>query len=247
MKGEDVRWYAKVSLFQSKHLNLQCDIIEEEFVYSTREFPHGATRINKGWVIMLFFLLSLITVEERSKLEGLYNHYHKLMYFVAFDLLKDSYAAQDVMQSAIIKIMNYLDKIDDVYCNKTKHLIVVIVKNTSIDLLRKRENETFLSVDALEGMADPEALRLEDIVIRLSESQALLEKLNYIKPEYAEILSLKFYHELNDREIAEVLSISHENARVRLHRAKNALKKLISSDHSEGFIDRGMCADEASS
>ncbi len=192
---------------------------------------------------MFTFLLMIENTENRNKLEQLYIKYHKYMFFIANGILKNSYEAQDVIQTAIIKMVHYLDKIDEIECNKTKHLIVTITKSTAIDILRRKSKIEYLSPDVFEDYMDvsPNA---EDLVIRLSETKELLEKLSEIKEEYADILTLKYYQDLSDKEIADVLCISHENVRTRLSRAKTALKKIMVTDTAEAFTYRGMCDNE---
>jgi len=196
--------------------------------------------------MMLLFLMCIENVEDRSKLEELYVKYHRYMYFIAYDILKDPHSAQDAVQTAILKVVKYLDRINDIDCNKTKHLIVTIIKSTSIDLYRQKKKETNLHSDFVDELTDYKASNIEDLVIKTSEVHELLRKLIVINPDYADILTLKFYHDFNDKEIAQLLNISHENARVRLFRAKAALKKIIGSERSKDSEYKGMCENEGS-
>lgn len=195
---------------------------------------------------MLLFLMCIENVEDRTKLEEIYVKYHRTMYFIAHDILRDPHTAQDAVQTAILKVVNYLDRIKDIDCNKTKHLIVTIVKSTSIDLYRKRKKETNLHSDFVNELTDYKASNIEDLIIKTSEVHELLSKLIKINPDYADILTLKFYHDFNDKEIAQLLNISHENARVRLFRAKAALKKIIGSERSKDLEVKGMSENEGS-
>jgi RNA polymerase sigma-70 factor (ECF subfamily) len=95
-------------------------------------------------------------------------------------------------------------------------------------------------------LTDYKASNIEDLIIKTSEVHELLSKLIKINPDYADILTLKFYHDFNDKEIAQLLNISHENARVRLFRAKAALKKIIGSERSKDLVVEGMCENEGS-
>jgi len=196
--------------------------------------------------MMLLFLMCIENVKDRSKLEELYVKYHKYMYFVAHDILRDPHSAQDAVQTTILKVVKYLDRINDIDCNKTKHLIVTIVRNTSIDLYRQKKKETNLYSDLVDEITDFQASNIEDLVIKASEVHELLRKLIEINPDYADILTLKFYHDFNDKEIAQLLDISHEYARVRLFRAKAALKKIIASERSKDSEYKGMCENEGS-
>ncbi len=193
---------------------------------------------------MFTFLLIIENTEERNKLEQLYIKYHKYMFFIAQDILKNSHEAQDVVQTVIIKMVHYLDKIDEIECNKTKHLIVTLTKSTAIDILRRKSKIEYRSPDAFEDYMDTTAPNSEDIVIRLSETKELLEKLTEIKEEYADILTLKYYQDLSDKEIAEFLCISHENVRTRLSRAKVALKKIMAPESPKDYTYKGVCENE---
>lgn len=85
---------------------------------------------------MLTFAMLDGSEEDRTKLEQIYIKYKKLMYYIAVDILKDTHESEDVVQNSIIKTANYIEKIDDINSNKTKHLIVTIVKSTAIDIYR---------------------------------------------------------------------------------------------------------------
>ena len=179
----------------------------------------------------MFIFATLVNSEEdRSKLEQIYIKYKNLMYYIANDILKNSHEAEDVVQNSIIKISNYIEKIDEVNSNKTKHLIVTIVKSTSIDIYRKKKDKGFIDIDKVSNKIESDELSLENFVIRLEEVEELSKKLSEIKSEYADILTLKYYHQFKDKEIAEILNITNENARIRIYRAKIALKKAMIKD-----------------
>jgi RNA polymerase sigma-70 factor (ECF subfamily) len=152
------------------------------------------------------------------------------MYYIANDILKNTHEAEDVVQNSIIKIANYIEKIDDINCNKTKSLIVTIVKSTSIDVYRKKKDNYIIDIDETGNRIESDEPPLDDLIIRLEESEELSKKLAELKSEYADILMLKYYHQFNDKEIAGVLSLKNENVRIRIYRAKIALKKVMLKD-----------------
>lgn len=88
---------------------------------------------------MFAFLMIIENIEERNKLEALYLKYHRYIFYIANEILKNSHEAQDTVQTVILKMVNYLDRIESVESNKTKHLIVTITKSTAIDALRKKQ------------------------------------------------------------------------------------------------------------
>jgi len=182
-------------------------------------------------------------VESRDLLEKIYRAYHKEMFYIANDILKNSHDASDVVQTSIIKLIPYIEKIDDVKCNKTKYLIVTIVKNTAIDLYRKKCNSSLLELEVAEDIPDSISESMEEFVIRLSDAKMIAEKLAQLSPEYADVLTLKYYFEFEDKEIAEILKTSHVNVRVRLSRAKTSLRNLMRDGESYSQELR-MCSNE---
>lgn len=194
---------------------------------------------------MLLFLLVIENDQSRELLEKIYLTYHKEMYYIANGILSNSHDAQDVVQTSIIKMIHYIDKIEEVKCNKTKYLIVTIVKNAAIDLYRKKIKQPMIELDEINNEPDLDSPSLDDIIIRFSDAKMLSEQLSKLKNEYADILTLKYYLEFEDKEIADVLKISNENVRVRLFRAKSELRKMMREKQAYNEHIR-MCTNEGS-
>jgi RNA polymerase sigma-70 factor (ECF subfamily) len=176
---------------------------------------------------MLTFLLVIENAKVRSKFEELYIRYHKEMYYIAMSILCNTHDAQDAVQTAILKCADYIEKIEDINCNKTKHLIVTIIKSAATDIYRYKKKLPHEKIDDFLEYLMVEDKFSDDIIIKLSDGEYYAQCLADLKPEYAEILTLRYYNELTNLEIARLLNISHENVRVRLCRAKAALKKII--------------------
>lgn len=193
---------------------------------------------------MLTFLMVINNQEARNMLEQLYLAYHKQMFYIANEILKDIHESQDVVQTSILKLVDYVDRIECVNCNKTKHLVVTIVRNTAIDNYRRKKKHSVIPSEDFDDLEKSNDTTLDDLIIRLSEAEELAEKLAQLKIDYADILTLKYYHEFNDKEIAEILNISYENVRVRLNRAKTALKKLMLSEQPNNQNYKRTCENE---
>lgn len=171
----------------------------------------------------MFFYLSLIeTDEERSKFEEIYYEYKDLMYYVAFDILKDNVGAEDAVHDAFLKIINILEKIDDVKCPKTKSLIVIIVKRTAIDEYRSRKRKQTLRLDDDALTLSTEA-ELDKLEIGTSIQKAILK----LPDKYRDVLMLKYDNELSDVEISALTGMSVSNVRKTVYRAKQRLGEIL--------------------
>lgn len=163
--------------------------------------------------------------EERSKFEALYFKYRQLMFQVANDILKDDYLAEDAVHKAFEKIMKNLDKIHDVECPKTKGFIVIVVKHVAIDFYRKRKRENIVELNENEGIREY-VLNVEQVVIDKIE-HPLTRAILLLPHHYSEIILLKYSHNYTERQIADLLGLSEENAKKRLQRAKKKLREKM--------------------
>ncbi len=179
---------------------------------------------------MLPFSKSSIETEDRTKLETIYMKYYKEMYYTAMSVLNNTDDAQDAVQSSILKIATHIKKIEEVNCSKIKHLIITIVRNTAIDIYRYKQMHPYIQLEYVDGYSTDVEQYLDGIIIRLEDVELFAEKLIELKNEYAEIVILRYYYELDETEIANILSISYGNVRTRLSRAKIALRKLLEGD-----------------
>ena len=59
--------------------------------------------------------------------------------YLANRIVRDQYLAEDIIHQAFLKIIDNLDKINEINCHKTKGYILVIVENLSIGFYRKRK------------------------------------------------------------------------------------------------------------
>ncbi|ADY57027.1 RNA polymerase, sigma-24 subunit, ECF subfamily [Syntrophobotulus glycolicus DSM 8271] len=186
---------------------------------------------------MLIIFAAIQNKEDRSRLEALYQEHVSLMYKVAKRILNDEHLAQDAVQEAFINILNHVDKIFNIDCNKIRVLFVIIVRNTAIDIYRQRKKQSgILTETPEEDLSDP-GPSVEEILIRNEILTGVAEKMKKLYPPYADILSLKYSYQYTNEEISRLLNLTPENTRTRLHRARKSLNKLLAQE--EGGTNRG--------
>lgn len=172
---------------------------------------------------MLTFYLNLIdTPEAQSKFEQLYHQYKRLMLTIANDILKDRSLAEDAVHEAFIKIIRYLEFFDDITCHKTKAFVVIVIRRISYDMLKKENNRKTLDILSV----DEGELAVFDSLEHI-EVETLAQKIAALPEVYREIIELKVYFDCSDKQLADILGISHAAARKRLERARNALAKRL--------------------
>ena len=182
---------------------------------------------------MITFLMVIENDEDRNKLEELYNLWHRDMFVVAYSILKDFHEAQDIVQDAIIRLSVNLEKIIDLKCKKTRSYLVIIVRNLSFNAYNKRNGIQLVEPAELERMLINENEMLEDFVIKLDTHMSIQNYLGKLYEPYSDILTLRFYYELEIREISEMIGITENNVSVRIHRALAALKSMIMEEGND--------------
>lgn len=192
---------------------------------------------------MIKKLLAKFSHKDKSKelLERVIfeNNYHRL-YKLAYSITRDSHIAQDVVQETFIKAFDKLHTLKDE--EKFESWLAIICSRKAKDFLRKSKRwNDFATSDVFidsESLKNEEVNTVETVIEHRFLKQYIREKIATMKPEYQEVLILKYEYELKETEIAEALEINIGTVKSRLHRAKKYLKELIESSEEakEGII-----------
>jgi len=109
--------------------------------------------------------------------------------------------------------------------------LIAIAKNVHIDLLRKKRSSLFIEITDEEdrrayNVADstPSA---EDKLIKEQNLSSLLKCIKQLKPQYQEVLQLRYFQELSYQEIADQLAEPLNNVKVKILRAKKLLLEVL--------------------
>ena len=176
--------------------------------------------------MLLFYLSLLETEEERSKCEELYDTYHRLMYTAAYDILKDHYLCEDAVHEAFIRILNNLNRLHDISSHKTKAFVVIVVSNEAKRLYMKRKRNVALSFEKY-GEIIHDYNQDIDLLLNKFDSEIIAKQLALLPQDDANILMLKYIHEIKDKDIAKLLGISDSATRKRLEWARGKLAVLL--------------------
>lgn len=179
---------------------------------------------------MLTFLLAIEDETTRSKLEEIYLTYHEKMFAIAKNILRDSHEAEDMVQEAILRISNHIEKINEINCKKTGCLVVTIVRNLCFDTYNRRKRVIWMDNEEMEHRMNDNVNLIEKHMIDFDRSRELAKQLKRINESYADVIMLRYYHEFMPAEIAGLLGIKESNVYARLSRARAALKEVIERD-----------------
>ncbi len=151
------------------------------------------------------------------------RRYQDATYGIALGILKNSADAEDIAQDAFIRAYQKLDLYD--MSKKFSTWLFTITANLAKNRLRR---ERFLAplkdTVPLFGGEDPAEAAERD------ERQTLVqEALASLDDKYRMPLVLRFYGELDYREVAEALGVPEGTVKTRIHRGKQALKDRLTA------------------
>ncbi len=172
---------------------------------------------------MLICIQTIQNDSERSLVEDIYRSHIGTMIYTAQGILKDRYRAEDAVSQAFVKIIDNLQKITWYDCNRTRGLVVIIVRNICLNMIKDEKHEKILPLELCEDVAERAQDEPLNFIVTEETYDFILSCLSELSNSHKDILRLKLIYEYADEEIADILDISRENVRVRLHRARKAL------------------------
>ncbi len=146
----------------------------------------------------------------------LYRKYHKQTYRFCLRMLKDKDIAQDAFQETFIKVYENRKQFKG---DNFSSWLFAIARNTCLNLIRRRkEFDSFEEFNYLPNNQKQSDVGLKDQVAKAISTLPL---------PFREALLLREYEEHSYKDIAEILGISLSLAKVRVHRAREILRKLL--------------------
>lgn len=144
-------------------------------------------------------------------------------------MIQNDNDAEDICIETFSKAFDKIDTYNPDYSFKT--WLIAISKNIHIDLLRKRKNApTNISNSVEEQISQTlvdEAPTAEDELIKEQQLHHLLQHINNLKPDYGELIKLRYFQQMRYAMIAEQLNQPLNSIKVKLLRAKKLLAKSI--------------------
>lgn len=178
--------------------------------------------------MLMMYLSTISTEEDKTKFEQLYHAYEQKMYAVAFKILKNPEDAEDIVHDSFRAVIENLEKIQEIYCHKTWNYIVTIVKNKAITRYHKKKRQMYEEIDE-EYMQEKSmgSLSVYECVEKQEIAGIIAEMILELPEQYRYVIYLYYYNELSFAEIAKALEITESNARQIANRARKLLEKRL--------------------
>jgi RNA polymerase sigma-70 factor (ECF subfamily) len=170
-------------------------------------------------------LIELTLAGEQRCYEVLVRRYTRLVFNIAFQIVKEEGAAADVTQETFLKAYKALARFR--IGQKFKPWLLRIATNSALNVIRASSQHTSLDDLLIESPAD-EPRSKEDIESEV-ESKMLQEELARVlaslKPIHRHIFLLRYQYDLSYEEISEVMNEPVSTIKSLLFRARAAVRE----------------------
>ena len=158
---------------------------------------------------------------NQSTFEFLFETYHAMVMQMCLGYTNnDRDIASDLAQEVFVNILHALDKFEGRSSHKT--WIYRITVNTCLHYKRKEKKKSQLPIDDVEHQLTVEHKDQNE------ENQALYNAINQLA-EFDRLIIMMILEELEYPEISEVLGITEATLRVKIHRIRKRLKKIMTN------------------
>ncbi len=142
-------------------------------------------------------------------------------------LVGDAWAAEDLTQDVFIKVRENLNGLQN--DSKLRPWIFRIARNRCLDYFRSQTTRR-VNREATCGIREAVEPVARAGLERHEMSKCVQDKIQLLPEPLRVIMVLSDTMELSNQEIADILEIKVGNVKVRLHRARKALKEILEGD-----------------
>ncbi|WP_432351962.1 RNA polymerase sigma factor [Sporosarcina sp. A2] len=142
-------------------------------------------------------------------------------YRLAYSYVKNKENALDIVQEAIVKALQSIDRLDETKYLKTWFYRILV--NTSIDFIRKHQRVTIVDNDVLDGYLT----QTEDEQMDMD----LLDVLDDLTTYEKSIIFLRFFEDMKIEEVANILGENVNTTKTKLYRTLKKLRFEIGEEY----------------
>jgi RNA polymerase sigma-70 factor (sigma-E family) len=158
--------------------------------------------------------------EPGEALECLFRRYYRPLVVVACLLVDDPGTGEEIVQEAFVRMQRSWDRIDDLVAAPA------YLRTTVLNLARSRLRRRVIHRrHPLETQRDTASA--EDAVVLAEEQREMLELLRSLPRRQRECLTLRYYLDLSEAEIAATLGISAGSVKAYAHRGLATLASKL--------------------
>ena len=146
-----------------------------------------------------------------------YQKYKEKLFSYLMRMTGDYFLSSDILQESFTKFLEHYGA-----DNNSVSLLYAIARNSVVDNARKKRRMEALDEQMIHSREDQERLYM----LR-EEYRQVMECIERLSNDEREIISLATDSDLNYRQIAQIIGISENNVKVKIHRTRLKLRDMM--------------------
>ncbi|GAA0381366.1 RNA polymerase sigma factor SigW [Bacillus horti] len=178
-------------------------------------------------------LVKRIRKGDREAFAEIVELYKHKLYQLGYRMLGNPLEAEEIAQESFLRVYSNIGRYDQNH--KFSTWIYRIATNLCIDRLRKRKIVYSLDqevvgaegLDMYSQLADEKQRTPEAEVVTLEIQEQVQKAIDQLPPQYKSIMILRYLQDLSLQEISDIVDLPVTTIKTRVHRGREALKKLL--------------------
>ena len=175
------------------------------------------SKINKKELKNIF---NQIKTDRKKGVEDLCSKYYKLIYGIAFSILKNKEDSEDAVQNFVTKLYSMDDK--NLPKDKEATWLYTVAKNEALQILRKKKKELDIYSENIYEIENA-----NDEIEKIIDKESFNKLISNLNNKEKEIVSLKIISDLSFSEISKLLEQPTSTIKWKYYRAVYKIKLLL--------------------
>ncbi|MBR3723649.1 MAG: RNA polymerase sigma factor [Selenomonadaceae bacterium] len=172
-------------------------------------------------------------VTDEDAFDELYNHFFPIIYNLIYVRVKNSAVADDIVSDTFLKACKSLADFDSRKASFSTWLSRIAMRTLTDYYRWQSHRQGNVEWDDVLSPAAPEMEQPEQQYLAAEGKKELLLALDILSDRERQIVEMKFWGDMSNKEIAETLDLSASNVGVILHRAMGVLRKVLGRNSEE--------------
>ena len=172
-------------------------------------------------------LIQQVLKGDRSAFQQLVERYQNYVFSIALKIVRTREEAEEVAQDVFLKVFQQLSTFEEK--SRFSTWLYTIAYRTAIDYVRRKrpdvdsldDDDRYLQLEDKRAPSPAEAMHRTDLKEQLSQA------INRLQPVDAAVVTLFYLNDASVKEIAEITELSVSNVKTKLHRLREALRRLL--------------------
>ncbi len=169
--------------------------------------------------------------EDQAFLADVYTQFHALMYAQALRITHSRQAAEDAVSDSLMALMKKISLLRTLPWNKLRAYVVITVKHTALTQLSSRKRERIDPGASVEDMAG--GTPIDERLLSHAGIENIKAAIRTLPPREQGVMTMKFFLEMTDDEIAGQWGLKPASVRAILSRARKRLAERLKREEGE--------------